>query len=176
LSLRFAFAALTFSAAVAGGQEARYPAPQPTREELPAVAASLVSLSKDIAQIWPGFWSTEEPFLLVSPRGGMLLVAAFAPPPEYVLLPAPAGMPVLANRSYGRDGALPGSSAGTFPGLVTLNGRPVYALPPMGSTLSKRAGFYAHEAFHQYQREGSRPWATTPEDTIMGLFERALKH
>lgn len=156
---------------VAASQEERYQSVQPTQDELPAVAARLREASRELAGIWPGFWSADESFLLLSPQGGMLLIASGAPPSEYSpLSPAHA---MLAGRAYTREGALPGMRPGTFPGTVDVAGQKIYALPPMGATVFKRVSFYVHEAFHYYQRHESTPWTATPEDTIMGLSPRA---
>lgn len=168
-----AMALLTLIGSDAEAQDRRYTIPQPTPEELPEVAGTLIRGSPRIAEIWPGFWSPDQGFLLLSPRGGMVLVASFAPPPEFI--PAPEGsMPAVPpRRSFVRDGLLPGSRLGTFPGVVEISGHPVYALPPMGSSLARRVSFYTHEAFHYYQRQGGGAWVETPEDTIMGLSPAA---
>jgi hypothetical protein len=147
-------------------QETRYQSPQPTHAELTPVAALLVQSSPQIAQIWPGFWSDDESFLLLSPTGGMLLVASFAPPPEFT--PAQAAVGNL-GRAFTRDGGLPGFQPGSFPGLYDIAGHSTYALPPMGTTLFRRVAYYTHEAFHFHQRQGATPWASTPGDSIMGL-------
>ena len=150
-------------------QETRYQSPQPTHAELTPVAALLVQSSPQIAQIWPGFWSGDQSFLLLSPSGGMLLVASFAPPSEFTAVPAAEAGPGMTGRAFTRDGSLPGMTPGTFPGLYDIAGHSTYALPPMGATLFRRLAFYTHEAFHYHQRLGATPWVSTPGDSIMGL-------
>jgi hypothetical protein len=179
MSIGFRIRTLVFSAATflaaplwqdgLSAQDTRYQRVQPLQSELAAVADAIVKSSPGISLIWPGYWSNNESFLLISPSGGMLLVTDSAAPAEFIAVPSSTNASSLVGRAYSRDGALPGSQPGTFPGTYGIAGHSTYALPPMGSTLFRRVSFYTHEAFHYHQRQGFRAWASTPEDSIMGL-------
>ena len=157
-----ALAQSTVASPVIGQQ--RFADPRPTAEELWQIATVLAKASEEMDTIWPGFWSPNDGFLLISPHGGMLLIASWEAPDPFVAR-APIGE---SYRAYEAEGSLPGYSGGRFPGTHELDGRVIYALPPMGRSPSSRIGFYVHEAFHFWQR-GEGAWAETPEDSITGL-------
>jgi len=154
-------------------QDDHYESVQPDSADLLPLAAALVQSADSLAKIWPGFWSHEQNFLLITPGGGILLIIDGEPPPDYTRLLGDAVPAVLTGRAFVRAGHLPGYGAGRFPGIYDVGNRSVYALPPMGSTFRKRLSFYIHEAFHFFQREGEAAWSGTPEDTIMGISPAA---
>lgn len=165
-----ALAVLVFTAPGAmPAQEHRYDSVQPDSVDLVPLAAALAESADSVSTIWPGFWRPGQDFLMISPRGGILLVADWNPPSDYTALPADDVPASLRGRVFARAGHLPGLKPGSFPGTYDWGDRSPYALPPMGSTFRRRLSFYVHEAFHFFQREGSAAWSPTPEDSILGL-------
>jgi hypothetical protein len=159
-------ASVLFSVTPLQGQERVYADWAPTQAELVPVAQALAAAGSQIARIWPGFWTDDQAALLLSPSGGMVLIASWDAPNEFHKI---AQVPETPHQLYMRDGFLPGYERGRYPVTIEINGHQVYALPAMGSTFFGRLEFYVHEAFHHYQRHANGGWVEVPEDSISGV-------
>jgi hypothetical protein len=153
-------------------------AAQPVSEAPPdtaliRLAAALAEAAPEIAQVWPGYWPAEQPFMLLRRDTTALLVALWTPPPVYRPIPDEALPPSLQGHAYVRDGYLPEfAGRNSYPGEpYDVGGRDVFAMkvPMKRPTLFGRADFFIHELFHLYQRREPDGWAETAEDTIVGL-------
>jgi hypothetical protein len=149
------------------GQDISYEDWAPTQSELVPMAAAIAEVSSRLEDLWPGFWREADPFLLLSPSGGMiLLMYAGQPPLGFEPLKERSGH---SYRLYRRGGFLPGYQQGSFPGVYEIGDQQIYALPPMGTSILNRLEFFVHEAFHFYQRGRSGRWHRVPEDSISGV-------
>jgi|GEM_PF-2581952 len=110
-------------------QDDHYESVQPDSADLLPLAATLVQSADSLAEIWPGFWSREQDFLLISPGGGILLITGGEPPPDYTHLHGDDVPPILTGRAFVRAGHLPGYGAGRFPGNYKIGDQTVYAVP-----------------------------------------------
>ena len=135
------------------------------------IGGKIATSSNEIKNVWPGFWSKNEPFMFIKHDS---IVQVFnvnqKPSDDYVkgsssLLPDNLKGRVFKKKSY-----LPEyeDRPKSFPGLYEINGEKIYALEPQGKNDFDQIDFYIHEAFHYYQRPN---WEETSGDTIVIKFK-----
>jgi hypothetical protein len=169
-SLRAITLALAFGLAVPscaiGVRE--YPQPVPPSREfaelLPAdtvllqAARAVVRAAPLVEQVWPGFWSPDQAFILYRAEEVVLLVSPFDPPAEFLPLRNPALPRELRGRAYMYRGTLPGLE-GSFHIDYPAGATTATAVAVQQDGIRPTLTTLFHEAFHGHQ---SRHFATAP--------------
>lgn len=107
-----------------------------------------------ISQVWPGFWSPEQAFLVYDPEGDAMLYTPADPPPGYRLVEETehSEIPeVLQRRLYRHEGVPPGLK-GMFNTSYAVGGVTASAVNQQES-VSRTLTTLFHETFHAHQKE-----------------------
>lgn len=118
--------------------------------ELLRTAEAILAIAPRTGEVWPGYWSPEQPFVLYRRDEAVLLVSPEPPPAQFVPLAESALPTALRQRAYLYRGSLPGLE-GNYQidykiGAIVA---PAAALSPKGAGDTLSTLF--HEAFHGYQ-------------------------
>jgi len=143
----------------------------PADSSLLQVASAMVEGASDVGQVWPGFWSEDQSFLLLRPKETALLITVRTPPDEYETVSESTLPEELNGRTYVRKEYPPGLDENRFDTRYQVGRDTIPALEPKRSTVFDRADFYMHEAFHGYQRAN---WPETSRDTMRAKFGQPL--
>jgi hypothetical protein len=122
----------------------------PADSVLLQVALRVVRIGPRMEQVWPGFWSPEQAFIVYQPGEAVLLVSPHVPPAGFLPLRGAVVPRELQERTYLRRGTLQGLEAGfriDFPAGATT--ATAVAADPEGVRATVTTLF--HEAFHGYQ-------------------------
>lgn len=125
------------------------------------MSARIVANGEALAEIWPGFWPEDQPFLLYIPGHAATLVFDAEPPPRFV---APGALPSeLRGRLYVYPGTPPGL-AGTY--VLEYPAGPVRVTAAVLDPDSVLDGLETlfHESFHVFQK------GTFAPDTLHGQY------
>lgn len=137
------------------------------------LADKITANASEIKNIWPGFWSNNEPFLFMK-YDNVVHVYNLPKKPngDYKKIQANRLPNQLKGKAYTKKSYLPEykDQKRSFPGLYKVNGKMIYALEPKGSDDFHKLDFYLHESFHYYQREKAN-WEETAGDTISIKFK-----
>ena len=138
---------------------------QSSKRDFIRLAGKISSESDSIAKIWSGFWSPDEPFMLMKHDSIVQVYNVMNPGGDYSLIPPVDLVPSLKGKAFKKLTYLPEyrDEKHLFPGLYKLGNIELYALEPKGKTDFNQIEFYLHESFHFYQRKF---WAETPGDTV----------
>lgn len=114
------------------------------------LAARIVEASPALAQIWPGSWPEDQPFVINLPGTGAFLVAAGAAPPGWAPVASERLPPGLRGRTYFRASPIEGESRPFILRFALDDGRTaIFVNADMDAKAT--AGLLLHEQFHVFQ-------------------------
>lgn len=126
--------------------------------DLIQTAARMVRSGKVLSRIWPGYWPTDQAFILVAAGEGALLISPGPRPTGFEPLLSKDLPPELRGRAFYRAGTIDQTGRPFIPDFPIGNGKTAIlvnyagkgAVPIEGPAISATA-LALHEQFHVYQ-------------------------
>ncbi len=126
------------------------------KEKMIATAAQLASASTALSAIWPGYWPTEQAFIIHLEGEGALLVSP-GPRPDGFEPVSDAAVPAsLKGRAFFHRGTLPGAARPFVPAFPIGEGRTAMLVNAAGADPQSIINLIVHEQFHDHQNGAFR--------------------
>lgn len=129
------------------------------RAGLVALAVRLVDAAPRLAEIWPGYWPPDQPFIIYVPGQGALLVSTGARPASFKPLAGPAIPRRLAGRAFWHEGNLADVRRPFVTGYPIGPGSAAILVDATELGEEKIATLLLHEQFHAYQKGAFKRYA-----------------
>ncbi len=121
------------------------------KQKMIATAAQLASASTGLSTIWPGYWPTEQAFIIHLQGEGALLVSPGPRPDGFEPLADPAVPASLKGRAFFHRGTLPGAARPFVPAFPIGEGRTAMLVNAAGGDPQTIINLIVHEQFHDHQ-------------------------
>lgn len=129
------------------------------RDALVGLAARLVDAAPRLAQIWPGYWPPDQPFIVYVPGQGALLISAGERPSSFQPLTGPDIPRQLKGRVFWHAGGLPDVRRPFVTGYPIGTGKTAILADATELGEEKIAALLLHEQFHAYQKKAFKRYA-----------------
>jgi hypothetical protein len=122
-----------------------------TRADLVSTAAKIARHSRQLSQIWPGYWPQEQAFIINVAGMGALLVSPGAKPPGFEPMADAELPPEIKGRAFFHPGTLAGAERPFVIGYPIGEGRTAMLVNATAADADRTIGTILHEQFHGFQ-------------------------
>lgn len=123
-----------------------------TKNELILTAAEVVRASKQLSQVWPGYWPEDQAFIINVGGMGALLISPGPKPASFKPISSSELPPEIKGKAFFHEGVLSGAQRPFVTDFPIGEGKSAMLVNAQDRDAAKTMALMLHEQFHAYQR------------------------
>lgn len=123
-----------------------------TKNELISTAAEVVRASKQLSQVWPGYWPEDQAFIINVGGMGALLISPGPKPASFKPISSSELPPEIKGRAFFHEGVLSGAQRPFVTDFPIGEGKSAMLVNAQDRDAAKTMALMLHEQFHAYQQ------------------------